>query len=264
MIISVTVNALPDVGNPTEAEREPETLGRVIFNRIGTLERTRLQTKCLQMLSALPVWDQLVFRGATALHGVHLHGRCSHDLDFLAPADVKSRFVEILAEQGIALQESEGRRTPFFPMQGTIFKEIAVGIDVCQREISDLTWVSANFCGAGGVTIPVRAMPLPLQMTEKLRATSQRKRSTDFYDFWLFTQKRPDILPDVQRWLRIGEVDGEQLPFDVPSFWDHLQQLKPCWHNDLIAFMPQVPSFETVERDLSRTLETLGAVPTHT
>lgn len=192
------MNASPDVGNPTESEREPETLGRTIFNRIGTLERTRLQTKCLQMLSALPVWDQLVFRGGIAIHGVYLHGRCSRNLDFLAPADVKSRFVEILAEQGIALRQKEEDKTPFFPMQGTVFKEIAVGIDICQREAAETTWINVLFQGVGGVTVPVRAMPLAPQMAEKLRATTRRARSTDFYDFWLFTQKKiwlPTITP---------------------------------------------------------------------
>jgi len=257
------VNASPDVGNPTEAERAPETLGRVIFNRIGTLERTRLQFKCLQMLSALPVWDQLVLRGAIAIHGVYLHGRCSKDLDFLAPATVKSRFVEILAEQGIALQEKEESRMPFFLMQGAIFKDVAVGVDVRQREASDVTWVNADFCGAGGAKIPVRVMPLSMMIAEKLRATSQRARCSDFYDFWLFVQKRPDLLPELQRLLCIGEVGGEALEFSADKTWVHFQQLRSSWHQDLIPLMPQVPSFETVETDLLRTLENLGAIPTH-
>lgn len=257
------MNASPDVGNPTEPEREPESLGRTIFNRIGTLERTRLQTQCLQMLSALPVWDQLVFRGATALHGVYLGGRCSGDLDFLAPAAIQERFVEIMAEQGIALQQKEGTRIPFFPMQGTVFKEIAVGIDVCHREFADMTWINASFRGVGGESVPVRVMPLPTQMAEKLRATTRRARSTDFYDFWLFARKRPDLLPEVNRLLLSGEVQGEKLDVSVAKTWEHLQQLRSRWHNDLIALMPQVPSFEMVERDLSRAMESLGAAPAY-
>ena len=167
-----------------------------------------------------------------------------------------------MAEQGIALREGEESRMPFFPMQGTIFKDVAVGIDVCQREASDMTWVNANFCGVGGVTVPVRVMPLSMMIAEKLRATSRRARSSDFYDFWLFAQKRPDLLPELQRWLHIGEVDGEELEFSAEGTWAHLQELRPWWLKDLIPLMPQVPSFETVEKDLLRTLQILGATPT--
>jgi predicted nucleotidyltransferase component of viral defense system len=256
------VEATPIVDVSTESEREPKSLSRVIFDRIGTLERTRLQTKCLQLLSTTPVWNQLVFRGPVAIHGVHLHGRCSRDLDFLAPPEVKERFVEILAEQGIELQKKEDARIPHFPMQGTVFKDIAVGIDVCSREVTDMVWVNAHFQGAGGVTIPVQVLPFPLLMGEKFRATVRRARSSDFYDVWLFAQRFPDLLAEVRRLLISGEVAGEQFEFSTSKVWAHLQEVRDSWHQDLIEFMPQVPSFETVERDLSRTMEFLSAVPT--
>ena len=207
------------------------------------------------MLSGLPVWDQLVFRGATAIHGVYLHGRCSRDLDFVAPAAIKERFVEIMAEQGVTLQQKETGFAPFFSMSGTVFKEVAIGIDVCQPTTSDLTWVDADFCDINGVSIPVRVLPLPLQMAEKLRATTRRARSTDFYDFWLFMQKHPDLLPEVQSLLLSGTIEGEELSINDERVWEHFQQLRLLWHQDLIALMPQVPSFESVELQLSRILK---------
>lgn len=240
---------------------EPKTLTRVIFDRIGTLERTRLQAKFLLSLKALPVWNQLVLRGAVAIHGVWLHGRCSRDLDFLAPPDVKARFAEILAEQGLVLQKKEESRIPFFAMQGTVFKDIAVGIDVCERESADMNPIRAIFTGAGGVTIPVNVMPLPALMAEKLRATSRRARPSDFFDLWLFGQRHPEMLPELQRHLSIGEVDGEELEYSAEETWTHLLEAEKWWNKDLIAFMPTVPPFETVRLDLGRFLEELSAKP---
>lgn len=239
------------VGNE---ERSP-TLGRMIFNRIGNIERARLQTRFLQLLSTLPVWDQLVFRGAVAIHGVYLHGRSSPDLDFLAPAEVKERFVEIMRSQGISLQEKEDARIPYFSMRGTVFQDVAIGVDVCERESHLMTWNWEQFQGANGLQIPVRVMPLALLMAEKLRATSRRSRPNDFFDFWLFCQKRPDLLPELQRALHIGSVDGEDLEFDAHDTWNHFQETRSYWHERLIAHMPTVPSFERVETDLGRVLE---------
>ncbi len=249
------MDASPNVASRSESEHENHSLGRVIFNRIGTLERHRLQTKFLQLLSATRVWHQMVFRGAVAIHGVHLHGRCSRDLDFLAPPDIKNRFVEILGEQGLVLQKKDEDHMAFLPMQGTVFKEIAVGIDVCARETCDMNPVPGVFHGAGGVRLPVRVMALAPQMAEKLRATSRRARSTDFYDVWLFSQKCPELLPELGRLLHVGEVDGEELEFSAEDTWLHLQQLGPWWHKDLIPLMAQVPPFETIERDFARLIE---------
>lgn len=250
------------VEEQTEAERENPSLGRTIFNRIGTLERTRLQTRCLQALSATPVWNQLVFRGGVALHGVYLHGRCSRDLDFLAPAAIQENFMEILAAQGIALEKKEDARIPFFPMQGRVFKDIAVGIDVCAPRASEVESVSGVFLGDGGIKIPVRVLALVPQVAEKLNATSFRARAADFYDVWLFAQKRPDLLPELHRMVHFSEVQGLADWFNQYRFSLHLQQLRASWHEDLIPLMPRVPSFETVERDLSRLIEDLSTAPT--
>ena len=249
------MGAPPIVDTSTEVEPETPSLGLVIFSRIMAIERTRLQTKCLQLLRATSLWDHLVFRGGVAIHGVHLHGRSSRDLDFLAPAAIQTRFVELMAEQGVALQWREEDRIPSFPMQGSVFKEIAVGIDVCPREATDMTWEHALFQGVGGTTVPVRVMPLPLLIAEKFRAITYRSCASDFYDVWLLSQKRPDILPELQRLVRYGEVDGERLWFNEHLAWQNFLQLREKWHDGLIPLMPQVPSFETVEHDLARTLE---------
>jgi len=246
----------------TEAERENPSLGRTIFNRIGTLERTRLQTRCLLALSATPVWNQLVFRGGVALHGVYLHGRCSRDLDFMAPAAIAERFVELLAEQGIALQKGEDEFVPFFSMQGTVFKDIAVGIDVCAREPSKTTWEYAQFQGVGGGTVPVHVLPLVHLIGQKLSTTSMRAQPSAFYDIWLFSKQRPDLLPELVRLLQVGEVAGKKLGFRAEQTWLHFQTLRKEWHEELIPFMARVPSFETVERDFARILELLDAAPT--
>jgi len=249
------VDAPPTIATENEVEPEKPSLGRTIFNRIGTLERTRLQTRCLQALSATPVWNQLVFRGAVAIHGVYLHGRCSRDLDFLAPAAIQERFMEILAAQGIALEKKEEARIPFFPMQGTVFKEIAVGIDVCPRAASQTTWVNAQFQGVGGICVPVRVVPLVHSIAEKFHAISMRARPSDFYDIWLFSQKCPDLMPELARLLHIGEVDGNKLNFDAKYAALHFQQVRDVWHDELIPLMPRVPPFETVAHDLARTLK---------
>lgn len=248
----------PAVESENESERENHSLSRVIFNRIGTLERTRLQTRCLQLLSATPVWNQLVFRGGVALHGVYLHGRCSRDLDFLAPAEVQERFVEILTEQGIALQKKEEARTPFFPMRGTVFKDIAVGIDVCSRESSQTTWEHALFQGVGGERVPVRVMPLVHSIAEKLNATSMRAQSPDFYDVWLFSQQHPSLLPELARLLNASA----KWKFDAQNTWSHLQEVRDDWHQELIPLMPRVPPFETVEQDLARVMKQLCTAST--
>ena len=253
------MNALPTIESEDESEPENHSLGRVIFNRIGTLERTRLQTRCLQALSATPVWNQLVFRGGVALHGVYLHGRCSRDLDFLAPAAIQENFMEILAAQGIALEKKEDARVPFFPMQGTVFKEIAVGIDVCPRAASDITWEDALFQGVGNTTMPVRVLPLVHLMAEKFCAASRRASATDFYDIYVFAQKRPDLLTELARVLCIGELSGEKLKFNAEQTWLHFQQVRDVWHEELIPLMPQVPPFETVAHDLAGTLKHFAA-----
>lgn len=243
-------NKVGDYALDNASGAEPKTFTRVIFDRIGTLERTRLQTRFLLSLSQLPIWNQLVFRGAVAIHGVWLHGRCSRDLDFLAPADVKYRFVEILAEQGLMLQQKEETRIPFFLMEGAIFKDIAIGVDVCERESADMNPIRAVFTGAGGVKIPVNVMPLPALMAEKLRATSRRARPSDFFDLWQFGQRCPQMMPELKRHLHIGEVDGEELEYSAQETWQHFLEAEQWWDKDLIAFMAQVPPFAKVRRDL--------------
>lgn len=265
LIISAKVNESKNVGDSAldnARNAEPKTFARVIFDRIATLERTRLQTQFLLALSALPVWEQLVFRGAVAIHGVWLHGRCSQDLDFVAPSAIKKRFVEIVAEQGMTLQKPEEARIPYFAMQGTVFKDIAIGIDVCERELADMNPIRAVFTGAGGVKIPVNVMPLPALMAEKLRATSRRARPSDFFDLWLFGQKHPEMLPALQRHLSIGEVDGEELEYSAEETWTHFLEAEEWWNKGLIASVSKVPLFETVRPDMERFLENLSAIPT--
>jgi len=247
------------VESQSETERETPSLGRTIFNRIGALERTRLQTRCLLALSATPVWNQLVFRGGVALHGVYLHGRCSKDLDFVAPAAIRENFMEILAAQGIALEKKDEGYIPFFPMRGIVFKEIAVGIDICPRAASKTTWENALFQGVGNQKVPVRVTPLAYLMAEKFRATVVRTRATDFYDISLFARKRPDLLPELARLINIGEVDGQKLGFDAGRIWSHFQQVRDVWHEELTPLMPQVPPFEMVAHDLARTLKHFAA-----
>ncbi len=256
-MISATVNESKNVGDSAldiASGAEPKNFTRVIFDRIATLERTRLQTQCLLALSALPVWNHLVFRGAVALHGVWLHGRCSRDLDFLAPAEIKNRFMEIVGEQGLILHEKEGARIPHFSMQGKVFKEVAVGIDVCTREFHEMTTINAVYQG-GNTKIPVRVMPLPSLIAEKLRATSRRTRSTDFYDVWVFAKRFPELLPDLRCLLQVGSVDGERLGFNAQSTQEHFSKCREGWQKDLVAYMPQVPIFENVQRDLDELLK---------
>ena len=62
----------------------PRILGTSILTRIAQRERDGLKVALLSALSTAPLFGQLIFRGASALHGVYLHERYSEDLDFFA------------------------------------------------------------------------------------------------------------------------------------------------------------------------------------
>lgn len=239
---------------------ENGNIGQSLLQRIGVRERERVQVKFLQLLKDTPLWEQMVFRGAVALHGVYLHGRCSKDLDFMASPEVSANFYEMANACGLQVQDkSEVTSVVNFSLPGQVFNRIVVGIDVCSRPPNDLPCQLGEFVSLSGQKIPVRVMPLREQIGEKLRAASRRGRALDFFDVWLAFEKHPNLLGSVSEVIEKRKKSDAPLLYDAEKALATLETRRDEWFEKLAPQMAKVPTFERVQQDLQCWLPSLAA-----
>jgi hypothetical protein len=211
----------------------------------------------LQNLSQTPLIHRLLFRGASALHGVYLHERYSEDLDFFAASELASTAVAAFGAAGLTLEERPDA-VPVYVCRGAVHTRVELGVDVIAMhypEESFLVPETATYRGIAGETATVRTYPLSALLARKLRYAMRRRFAVDFFDLWIGLEKRPECAPEMQEIVRrreLGGAGGERYRAEgaVASF----AGLEATWHDELHALMPRVPDYETVRRDLTHWL----------
>lgn len=231
-----------------------QNIGSAILTRITQRERDRLKVTLLQALSGTPLFDQLIFRGASALHGVYLHERYSEDLDFFALPPLAADFVPAFQMAGMLLEERPGA-VPVYACRGAVHTRVELGVDVIAMhhpEEAFLVPLSATYQAINGQTAPVRTYPLSALLARKLRYVMRRRYAVDFYDLWIGLEKHPECAPEMQEIVRRreGGMEGGERYQSLGAL-ANLAGLEATWHEELHALMPRVPAFETVRRDLT-------------
>lgn len=84
----------------------PCILGTSVLIRIAQREQDSLKVGLLSAICTTSLSHQLVFRGASALHGVYLHERYSEDLDFFAAPEIVVNAVAAFDAAGLMLEVS--------------------------------------------------------------------------------------------------------------------------------------------------------------
>lgn len=231
--------------------------GSAILTRITQRERDRLKADLLHCLSETPLYNQLIFRGASALHGVYLHERYSEDLDFFALPALADGFVSAIHEAGIMLEERPNA-VPVYACRGAVHMRVELGVDVIAMHYPEehfLVPQAGIYQAINGETAPVRTYPLPALLARKLRYVMRRRFAVDFYDLWVGLEKHPECAPEMQEIVRrreAGSQGGER--YRAEGALANLDGLEATWHNELYALMPCVPAFESVRRDLTHWL----------
>ncbi len=145
------------------------------------------------------VYNQLIFRGGTALHKLFFNsaGRFSEDLDFVqreaSPIGdlvdaIRSRLDYWLGSP--SWKQNEGRFTLYYRFETEIEPVVKrkVKIEINTREhfnvepLSDEKFVVVNKWFSGQAV--VHTYSLEELLATKLRALYQRKKGRDLYDFW--------------------------------------------------------------------------------
>ncbi len=240
---------------------EGKAIGQSLLQRIGVREREKLQVAFLKQLAQTPLFDHLILRGGISLHGVWLHGRCSKDLDFLATPEIAGNFLEVAASHGFEFEREQERqmfgRMYTLSLQGQVFSNITIGLDLCPREAAILVWETQEFVALSGERIPVRVLPLAEQVGEKLRACVRRKRELDFYDIWLAFSRYPQLLREIVLLLERGETG---LAFHTGDAMELFGECRETWFSMLAPHMVCVPDYETVRQDLEAWLPQLPEI----
>ena len=94
----------------------------------------------------------------------------------------------------------------------------------------------------------IPTMDLREILAEKLRSLLMRSQARDLYDLWFLLKE--GVAVDVG--LVEAKLDWwkKGLSFDPRETEDRLDRLEATWHRDLDPLLAQVPSFETVSREV--------------
>ena len=243
---------------------------------LGILEKDQALTLVLGVLALEPSARELAFKGGTALSKVYFPGyRFSEVVDFTAVRDVtegllaaEQRLMEAGRRVGVHLTRLErlptgrGGRTlkvRYADMNG---HPNHILVQMSLRESVRLPAEPRRILDPYGV-VPADAriptMDLREILAEKLRSLLMRSQARDLYDLWFLL--REGVAVDVG--LVEAKLDWwkKGLSFDPRETEDRLDRLEATWHRDLDPLLAQVPSFETVSREVRGRLAEVRRVP---
>ena len=233
-------------------------MGSALSRRIGQRQKDGLKAQFLNSISVTPLYDHLVLRSGSALHGVYLHERYTEDLDFFASPAVAASFLTAFQEAGLLLTERADGIAPVYAAPGLAQARVEIGVDVLGMtypEESFLAPQQQTFRSLGGATAPVRTYALPALLARKLRYVMWRRYAVDFYDLWIGLEKHPECASEMQEIVQrreLGSAGGERYRAEVAMA--NFAGLEATWHGELHALMPRVPEYEAVRRNLARWL----------
>ncbi len=238
---------------------QPETnVGSAISRRIGQRQKNQLKARFLKLLSATPLYDQLILRSGSALHGVYLHERYTEDLDFFAPPVIAEDFPAAFQSIGLCLEKRGEGITPVYVAPGLAQGRVEIGVDVLAASYPEESFLVPEphlFRAVSGEMAPVRTYPLPALLARKLRYMMWRRYAVDFYDLWIGLEKRPEVAPEMSEIVRqreSGVAFHERYRADTARMG--LDALEASWHEELAALMPRVPEFGQVKQALAHWL----------
>jgi predicted nucleotidyltransferase component of viral defense system len=227
---------------------------------LGALEKDYILTLVLHELYADDEWREiLVFKGGTALHKFYLGRRLSLDLDFTAQRPVSLEalrpVLEIAEIQGQIKEAHEyhdALTIERLGFMGPLQHPNSIKIDISFREKVQLLPHQTVLTTTHVPPFSVTCMALEEILAEKIRAALMRRAPRDYFDLWLLFQ-REDIdfgtLPDLVR-AKLTTVDR---PYEPERLWQEPDLLQRLWADDLRQLVRDVPTFDTMLREL-RTL----------
>jgi len=238
----------------------------------GVAEKDYAITWLLSDIYASKLSDILVFMGGTAIRKVYFPGiwRFSEDLDFVCARRPQKdeihtgleEALRLIGESGMifsidTLRETEGHIMARVRYSGSLGSKNSIKIDVRIREKVLLEPVKAtvksNYPDLDDFKVVVYQFDEIL--AEKMRGMLQRGKSRDFYDVWRLTKERPfDKRKVFDLFRRKCEFAG--VDCDIGKVFDskHLQAAKEHWERGLAHLTKELPEFDTVIRDLRKTL----------
>lgn len=239
----------------TDIFQPPDSLGSAVSRRIGQRQKEQLKVHFLKRLSLTSLFDQLVLRSGSALHGVYLHARYTEDLDFFALPALAHNAQAVFAEVGLTLERRADGIAPIYAAPGLAQARVEISVDVLAASYPEESFLAPEphtFRAVSGETAPVRTYPLPALLARKLRYVMWRRFAVDFYDLWVGLEKHPEVAPDIREIVRRREVGvAFHECYRAGTARMSLDALEASWHEELAALMPRVPEFGQVQRDLA-------------
>jgi len=187
---------------------------RTLRYPLQTAEKDYFLALVMQLISASPLGEKLVFKGGTALHHCYLEqSRFSEDLDFssnqvnLSLEDIRGMFtpVNFLVvkkdyQSGATIKIERLQYTG--PL--TLPNSLKVEIDLLQNVL--LPPKIMKYTNVWGLDFKVRVMDVREICAEKIRAMSDRARYRDFYDYFLLLETQSINLDEVITYVGRKEI----------------------------------------------------------
>jgi len=241
-----------------------KALARVTGLRPHQQEKLYVQHILLRTIYS-EVYDELVFKGGTALMIFHGLNRFSEDLDFTLRKRfdldrIEGRISSDMRLLGIPVilrkraNEKEGSYTLRVGVEGPLFtrdvERCHVRVEVSRREDirlrPDVRAIESVYPDILPFTIPV--MPVEEIAAEKIRALMTRTKARDLYDLW-FLAKR-GVRVDSQ--LVSSKLAFYDLDFDRGSLARKITGMNDLWQPELRAIViGDLPDFKDVELAVS-------------
>ena len=232
------------------SETESKVFARSLLKKLALHERAQVQASFLEKLSQTPLFDQLILRGACALHGVFLGQRNTQDIDFIATSEVGLRFCELAQEYGLPLERSHTHDgVSEYALAGKIYNRVSVGIDVWIRS-EELPSELTTLKFPRRTNIPVRVLPLVYILSDKLESATNRRYEVDFLDLWFGLTSSNTAVTEVKEILR----GRPALYYNLELALGNLDSLESTWEENLDALLAPIPKYEMVRRDLHQIL----------
>jgi hypothetical protein len=201
--------------------------------------------------------DDLILCGSAAIHGVHIHGRRTPVLDFVAEPSVALRCAEGLKSVGVDVQQWAAGHQLTAPADSRLFG----GMEVMLKVYS-LAKLPAGSAPLHYADTRVRTLPLANLAIAKLGRAFVRGSALDFVDLWMIARARPELAQEIpEAWAKLGPSNSSHVParpLEVDRLMRRLRDLGNRWESGMADLVYPIPRHSDIVGHLCEWLPQLS------
>lgn len=228
---------------------------------LGTIEKDFVLDFLLKKIYESDMKGNLIFKGGTALHKLHLHKRISIDLDFTEITPVSAAKIRPIIEgkeingQIKDVNETENSTRILLSYYSLLEYKNSVIFDISRRENPILKLVKKKLVSPFFKPVDILTFQLEELIAEKIRALVQRNKPRDYLDIYYALGKKNF---DFKKSIKLAEqklkiVNDE---FDIERIFNRIDIIKSLWEHDLAGIIPNIPDFNKIIRKIKERFDT--------